>query len=137
MRISQLRLSNFRNISVFAMAIPEAENGQIIGVFGENGAGKTSVLEALSFLSPGKGLHRSKPDEVGHYGAKEWGLYAKTGHETEIWRTFSGQNRKPVDKSGHVASQGRGGSSQGWKLRIDGDENAKQSSLTSIGNIMW
>jgi DNA replication and repair protein RecF len=35
---------------------------------GANGAGKTNLLEALSLLSPGRGLRRARLDEVG-YGA--------------------------------------------------------------------
>ena len=36
---------------------------------GPNGAGKTNLLEALSFLAPGRGLRRARLAEVGRLGA--------------------------------------------------------------------
>ncbi|EPX77352.1 DNA recombination and repair protein RecF [Litoreibacter arenae DSM 19593] len=35
-----------------------------IAIFGANGAGKTNILEAISMLSPGRGLRRAKADEI-------------------------------------------------------------------------
>jgi len=35
-----------------------------VALFGANGAGKTNVLEAVSLLSPGRGLRRATPDEL-------------------------------------------------------------------------
>ena len=31
---------------------------------GENGAGKTNVLEAISLFAPGRGLRRAKPSDM-------------------------------------------------------------------------
>lgn len=41
-----------------------AFDGRPVAIFGPNGAGKTNILEAVSFLSPGRGLRRATPDEV-------------------------------------------------------------------------
>lgn len=35
-----------------------------VAIFGSNGAGKTNILEAVSMLSPGRGLRRAKADEI-------------------------------------------------------------------------
>lgn len=35
-----------------------------VAIFGPNGAGKTNVLEAISLLSPGRGLRRAASDEI-------------------------------------------------------------------------
>lgn len=39
-------------------------DGRPVAIFGPNGAGKTNVLEAVSFLSPGRGIRRAASDEV-------------------------------------------------------------------------
>jgi DNA replication and repair protein RecF len=59
-RVCRLTLSNFRSYRAAAVA-PEAN---LVALAGPNGAGKTNVLEAISFLSPGRGLRRAQLEEV-------------------------------------------------------------------------
>lgn len=65
--ISKLTLSNFRNYSALSLHL---RKGAVI-LTGQNGAGKTNLLEAISFLSPGRGLRRAKLDEVDRIGTDE------------------------------------------------------------------
>ncbi|MEP4058578.1 DNA replication/repair protein RecF [Parasphingorhabdus sp.] len=55
MNLSQLTLQNFRNYPELRLT---AAPGFMV-FSGENGAGKTNVLEALSLLAPGRGLRRA------------------------------------------------------------------------------
>ncbi|WP_417623113.1 DNA replication/repair protein RecF [Parasphingorhabdus sp.] len=55
MNLSQLTLHNFRNYPELRL---EAAPGFMV-FSGENGAGKTNILEALSLLAPGRGLRRA------------------------------------------------------------------------------
>src|ERR1700754_4136731 len=60
--VRQVRLTDFRNYRQLRLDCgPEP-----IVLVGANGAGKTNLLEALSFLAPGRGLRRARLDEVGH-----------------------------------------------------------------------
>ena len=59
-RIRRLTLTNFRN---YHAASIDVENGPILLV-GTNGAGKTNLIEAISFLAPGRGLRRATLEEV-------------------------------------------------------------------------
>lgn len=59
-QVRTLTLSHFRN---YHSARIEAA-GQSIVLIGPNGAGKTNVLEALSLLSPGRGLRRATIQEM-------------------------------------------------------------------------
>ncbi len=54
--ISSLTLSNFRN---YEYARIETSSVPVV-LTGENGAGKTNILEAISMLSVGRGLRRAK-----------------------------------------------------------------------------
>lgn len=58
--ISSIKCSQFRCLSFWQAEI-EAVN---IVLWGANGSGKTSVLEALSFLTPGRGLRGASLDQV-------------------------------------------------------------------------
>lgn len=60
MPIARLSLRDFRN---HADALIEPGPGFII-LTGENGAGKTNILEAVSLLSPGRGLRRATLSEM-------------------------------------------------------------------------
>jgi DNA replication and repair protein RecF len=58
--IRRLTLSNFRNYHAAQIDVGAA----LIVLIGPNGAGKTNLIEAISFLTPGRGLRRATLDEV-------------------------------------------------------------------------
>ncbi|TPK69933.1 DNA replication/repair protein RecF [Mesorhizobium sp. B2-4-15] len=62
--ISKLTLTNFRNYA--ALAIDLAPGPVVFS--GDNGAGKTNLLEAISFLTPGRGLRRAPYADVAREG---------------------------------------------------------------------
>ena len=53
--IRRLILSDFRNYTSLDLSL----DTQMVALVGDNGAGKTNILEALSLLSPGRGLRRA------------------------------------------------------------------------------
>ena len=59
-RVHRLILSEFRNYAALDLVI----EGQLVALSGENGAGKTNILEALSLLSPGRGLRRADFQDI-------------------------------------------------------------------------
>ncbi len=74
-RIRRLMLSNFRNYH--AAAVTVTGDGPVVLV-GPNGAGKTNVLEALSFLAPGRGLRGATLDDVAFSeGTGAWAVSAE------------------------------------------------------------
>lgn len=58
--VRQLKLTNYRNYRLFCVDFSD----NLVVFTGHNGAGKTNLLEALSLLSPGRGLRRSSYDNV-------------------------------------------------------------------------
>lgn len=55
MTLARLSLTDFRNHAAAELAAMPG----LIALFGENGAGKTNILEAISLLTPGRGLRRA------------------------------------------------------------------------------
>ncbi|MBB3860850.1 DNA replication and repair protein RecF [Novosphingobium hassiacum] len=60
MSLTRLTLRDFRNHAATRLEGMQAFNVLV----GENGAGKTNVLEAISLLAPGRGLRRAQPAEM-------------------------------------------------------------------------
>lgn len=58
--VLRLTLTDFRNYAYLRL---DADICPVI-LTGENGAGKTNILEALSFLTPGRGLRGSKMSDI-------------------------------------------------------------------------
>ena len=64
--ISRLILTDFRNHA----ALTIAPGGGFVVLTGENGAGKTNVLEAVSLLAPGRGLRRAALSAMARQGGE-------------------------------------------------------------------
>ncbi len=62
--VSRLALTDFRS---YADALIEPEPGFVL-LYGENGAGKTNLLEAVSLLSPGRGIRGAALSEMPRKG---------------------------------------------------------------------
>jgi DNA replication and repair protein RecF len=59
-RIHRLTLTNFRSYRTASLET----SADMVALVGANGAGKTNCIEAISFLSPGRGLRRATLDDV-------------------------------------------------------------------------
>src|SRR3954466_12707437 len=58
--IRRLTLTNFRSYRAASVDIAS----HLVVLTGANGAGKTNLIEAISFLVPGRGLRRATLEEV-------------------------------------------------------------------------
>jgi DNA replication and repair protein RecF len=78
--ISRLTLTDFRS---YAAATLEPEAGFVL-LHGENGAGKTNLLEAVSMLAPGRGLRGATLSDMARQGGDgAWTVAAKL-EDTDI-----------------------------------------------------
>ncbi|GBQ15330.1 DNA replication/repair protein RecF [Swaminathania salitolerans] len=80
MRVARLVLTDFRNYERLVWE-PQA---RLSVLFGENGAGKTNLLEALSLLAPGRGLRGAGNSQILRQGAHVWGIAARLGAEDPV-----------------------------------------------------
>ena len=114
--LEELTLSHFRSHRAARLEL----DGRPVAFYGENGAGKTNLLEAVSLLSPGRGLRRASPDEIARKPeALGWKIRAdlvslRQRHEIETWS--------------------EGGASR--SVRIDG-KSAAQVALGRIARVVW
>ena len=78
MPVNRLTITDFRS---YALATVEPGPGFVL-LFGENGAGKTNLLEAVSMLTPGRGLRGAALSEMARRGGSgAWVVAAKLGEQ--------------------------------------------------------
>jgi len=101
--LSRLVLTDFRNHAAATIA---AGPGFVV-LAGDNGAGKTNVLEAISLLAPGRGLRRAPLSEMARQGgAKGFGVAATLDGDVQIGTgaQASAPERRIVRINGATAS---------------------------------
>ncbi|MGD9878782.1 DNA replication/repair protein RecF [Reyranella sp.] len=125
--VRQLRLTDFRNYRQLRL---DCGDGPVVLV-GANGAGKTNLLEALSFLAPGRGLRRARLDEVcrrsrGESDAATWAVAATL--DTPEGRLAIGTGLEPGRADGAPPRR---------VVRIDGRPAAGQTALARHVAAVW
>ena len=114
--LSGLTLSHFRSHKRAALDC----DGRPVAIYGPNGAGKTNLLEAVSLLSPGRGMRRAAPGAlIRRPEALGWKIKAELHsghqvHEVETWAEPDSPRQTRID-----------------------DKSAPQIALGRIGRILW
>lgn len=119
--LSRVRLKDFRCYSEADLSC----DARPVVLTGPNGAGKTNILEAISFLSPGRGLRRATLSEVSRH--------RKAGHSWGVATTVQGTNFTHEIATGIEIGQ----ESERRLIKIDHEPVRSQASLTEYLNIIW
>ncbi len=119
-------LDNFRSYQNLQL---EAGSNSVV-LTGTNGAGKTNLLEAISFLSPGRGLRGSKLSDVSRIGAD--GTWAVSGRVmTPDGMRQMGSGLLPRrELSSEVAADRR-------VVRLDGETLSSPAAFGDILQVVW
>ncbi len=110
MPIERFTAENFRCLASVTLDLDPHYNL----IFGANASGKTSVLEALSYLGRGKSFRGAATNDLIRHGEKEFVLFGK------------------VDVDGRLASVGARNSSEGLEIRIDGQSDGGAAALAGV-----
>ncbi len=126
--LEKVTLFHYRNYSEASLEVgPEP-----IVLLGQNGAGKTNFLEALSLFSPGRGLRRAHSSDLA------------AAHSDGAW-SVSGRVHSAVGPvtigTGMRASANKGERGQGERaqriVRIDGDSRVSSGVLAEYLDMIW
>jgi DNA replication and repair protein RecF len=119
--VARITLTDFRS---YASARLEVAPAPVV-LTGPNGAGKTNLLEAISFLAPGRGLRRAKLSEVDRRGcSRPWTLSIVLA--TQDGSIQIGTGRDATSESGERRL-----------VRIDGAAAKSQASLAGLASLVW
>jgi DNA replication and repair protein RecF len=118
--VRRLALTDFRNWAGLRVEL----DARPVVLTGPNGAGKTNLLEALSFLAPGRGLRRATLGQAVRHGTLAgWGVAARIdGAESGI-EVGTGLQRE-------------GDGPERRQARIDG-RAVQPAALAALGPVSW
>lgn len=119
--VTSLKLFDFRNYASLNLAFHK----RFVVFAGANGAGKTNLLEALSLLSPGRGLRRSAYGEIARQGST-------SGFSVRAEISADG-DETPIVTS--VRLDGEGPASR--QVRIGETQVKSAEELLDIARIVW
>lgn len=108
--LTHLTLTDFRSYVRAELAL----DGRPVALFGPNGAGKTNLLEAISLLSPGRGLRNAAAPELGRRDPGEaagraWAVAAQVSGEHDLGTGLETPQaaRRTVRLDGETVAPGR------------------------------
>lgn len=126
-RITRLMLRDFRSYRSLDLRADAA----LVALAGDNGAGKTNILEAISLFSPGRGLRRAELRDMRHIGPDDDIQSNAEAFAVSITLDdASGGSRLGValeDRTGALAR----------RSRIDGEAVASPAAFAEHVRIVW
>src|SRR5689334_16208771 len=122
-RIRRLTLTNFRSYRAASLNV----DAQLAVLVGPNGAGKTNLIEAISFLAPGRGLRRATLDEVAFSeGDGSWAVASEL--EGALGLATLGTGIEPQLADAETTSR---------KCRVDGEPVPSAAAFTDHVSVVW
>lgn len=124
--ITRLILTDFRNYTHLKV---ETDDRPVV-LTGANGSGKTNLLEAISFLTPGRGLRRAKLLEAANTkGDGGWAVAADV-------RSDGGESTLGTGLINGPATDSKEGSER-RSVRIDGQNMSGSTALAEYIRVSW
>ncbi|MBI4031115.1 MAG: DNA replication/repair protein RecF [Proteobacteria bacterium] len=140
--ITSLSLTNFRSYE--STGLDGLHAGPVV-LYGPNGAGKTNILEALSLLTPGRGLRGAKVGEIQrcylppqpnplYHGEREARTLSERGEGIQPW-AVSAIAETPYGET--KLGTGRDPATDKRVIRINGEAAKAQSILAEYLSVVW
>lgn len=121
--IRRLTLTDFRNYAGLRLET----DARLVALAGANGAGKTNILEAISLLSPGRGLRGVAFEDLARQGGGGgWAIAAEVEAE-----------HGPVALGTAWSGQGEAGDGSGRQVVIDGEAQKGAGALGEHLRLLW
>lgn len=119
--VARLTLTDFRCYASARLAVTPLP----VVLTGSNGAGKTNLLEAISFLAPGRGLRRAKLKEIDRQGSPgPWALSIELSTADGSIQIGTGRDAKSASGERRL-------------VRIDSAPAKSQAELARLASLVW
>jgi DNA replication and repair protein RecF len=121
--LTALSLTNLRNYASASVAFKAG----LVVLTGENGVGKTNLLEAISLLTPGRGLRRASYEEITRDGTPSgWAVAATIERNGDETRLGTG-----------LLESANGGEARARSVRINAAPASGADALLDYLRVLW
>jgi DNA replication and repair protein RecF len=127
--VTRLVLTDFRGYGAARLELDD----RAVVLTGANGAGKTNLLEAISFLAPGRGLRRVRLGEIDRRVPPAKPGDAPPGAWAIAARLQTGKGEVQIGTGRDAASA----TGERRIVRIDGAKAKSQAALASLAHLVW
>jgi DNA replication and repair protein RecF len=139
--VTRLALTDYRCYATLRLET----DGRSVVLVGPNGAGKTNLLEAISFLAPGRGLRNARLAEVDRLHSER----PNSAHSNGAWAVAAtiatpdgeiavGTGRDPASGNGGAEDEGEFERRAEKRLvRLDGQPAKGASTLGEVMSVLW
>ncbi|MCC7427697.1 MAG: DNA replication/repair protein RecF [Alphaproteobacteria bacterium] len=148
LRLLRLTLTDFRSYAALSVRF----GARMVVLAGENGAGKTNILEAISLLVPGRGLRQARLSELARRappadplgdplgdapgpGPRPWAVAAEL--ETPLGALSVGTGLEPGAPGGNGNGGGNGAAAERRAFRLDGATPRSQAEVGARLAALW
>jgi DNA replication and repair protein RecF len=123
-RLTRVGLRDYRNYAALDLRL----DGRHVCLYGQNGSGKTNLIEAVSMLSPGRGLRGAEFSDLIRQGSD--------GESARGWAISADVRDGDVDRRISLALEIDDQARARRSARLDGVETAQQD-LGELMRIIW
>jgi DNA replication and repair protein RecF len=127
--VTRLTLTDFRNYAAERVEVA----ARSVVLTGPNGAGKTNILEALSYLTPGRGLRGARLGDLARFnGGGGWSVAARIdtpSGSAAVGTGIEGRSAEP--------SSGEDEATERRVVRIDGAPARGPAALADLIRVVW
>jgi DNA replication and repair protein RecF len=132
--VTRLRLTNFRSYAGAELCVGEAP----VVLAGPNGAGKTNLLDAISLLSPGRGLRGAK---LGEHARKGPAACDAAEFGRALWAVAAtlvrGDTEHDIGTGLTLGPDGGGRRQEKRQVRLNGADAKSSADLGEIVQMIW
>ena len=118
--VRRLILNNFRS---YASLRVEADARPVV-LTGANGAGKTNLLEAVSLLSPGRGLRKARVRDLDRLDGGPWSIAARVQSQLGVHEIGTGRSTESRGRERRI-------------VRVNGVPAPSQTALSDLVSVLW
>lgn len=133
MSLKRLNLTDFR---CYDFARLEVDSRPVV-LTGPNGAGKTNVLEAVSFLAPGRGLRAARLGDVGRRNGAQSPVLGGGGPRAWAVAAQLARDDATVDIGTGLEPAAEKTARERRIIKIDGEAGKSQTDLGRLTSALW
>jgi DNA replication and repair protein RecF len=133
-RITRITLTDYRNYTSLRLDPPPG----LLALCGANGAGKTNLLEAISLLTPGRGLRGASFETIGRHGRTGDNSGDNTNGDA-AWAVSATSSDHSGERQLGTAwrASAADGISSARAVMVDGQEQKSSGALAGLLRLVW